>query len=223
MSQAMRFRRSRVGVPSLLLVSLWCLMFAEKAFIGARPPRSHRELRAAAGVDVMERVDVQSKEELLKEGQFVTVFKFSNISAIPFECFCLGMTRFGIGEDTHKLLRGCFCTTNQASESLQIELEAVESKLRRANAFKLPEATGLRSEAQSLLTRIKEVSDQLSALEVPEPEAPQPEPEEEAATSGTDSGSQKAPLSERLSWEKFEVEGLMLLPLVASLLQARSP
>ena len=64
----------------------------------------------------------------------MTVFKFSNISAIPFECFCLGMTRFGIGEDTHKLLRGCFCTTNQASESLQIELEAVESKLRRANA-----------------------------------------------------------------------------------------
>eukprot|EP00913_Durusdinium_trenchii_P021505 g20209.t1 len=114
------------------------------------------------------------------------------------------MTRFGIGEDTHKLLRGCFCTTNQASESLQIELEAVESKLRRANAFKLPEATGLRSEEMLAQLDLLGNGPTDVVLWVPEPEAPQPEPEEEAATSGTDSGSQKAPLSERLSWEKFE-------------------
>lgn len=98
----------------------------------------------------------------------------------------------------------------KASESLEMEMEKIETKLRKATAFKLPERDELRTQAESLQMKIKKIADELDELQkLAEPAAESLEEDQiqEALaeeTSASNSPSQKAPLSERLSWEKLE-------------------
>jgi len=94
----------------------------------------------------------------------------------------------------------------QASALLEEEMAKVENELRRANAFKLPERDGLKSQADSLRVKIKEIADELDKLQkTSEPvvaEASAEAAQEMASTAA--SPTEKIPLSERLSWEKLE-------------------
>jgi len=96
----------------------------------------------------------------------------------------------------------------EASESLQKELEAAETELRRANAFKLPERDGLRSQVTSLQTKLKQIGDELDTLQkLSEPPAAEPSAEDlmqEEGASAAERPTQKAPLAERLSWENLQ-------------------
>ncbi|CAJ1454962.1 unnamed protein product [Effrenium voratum] len=90
----------------------------------------------------------------------------------------------------------------QAQAALVPQLAAKEAQLRRAVAFKLPEQDGLQAEVKSLVMEMTQLKDELKKLlpePVPEPEKPEiSEPEEAEAR------CEKPPLSERLSWEKFQ-------------------
>eukprot|EP00435_Cladocopium_sp_Y103_P012814 s1306_g3.t1 len=94
----------------------------------------------------------------------------------------------------------------KASELLEMEMEKIETELRKATAFKLPERDELRTQAESLQIKIKKIADELDELQkLAEPAAAESLEEDQIQeTSAADSPTQKAPLSERLSWEKLE-------------------
>mmetsp|Transcript_12271 Transcript_12271/g.25854 ORF Transcript_12271/g.25854 Transcript_12271/m.25854 type:complete len:299 (-) Transcript_12271:218-1114(-) len=113
------------------------------------------------------------------------------------------LEREGVSEDI-----GESAELLQAQADLEVKLRAAEARLKRATAFKLPEAEALRIEVQSLQLEAKELADQLAKISKPVAAEGEEEPEKEKQEKAQDvkSDDQGTPikLSDRLSWEKIE-------------------
>lgn len=92
----------------------------------------------------------------------------------------------------------------QAQADLDVKLRAAEARLKRATAFKLPEAEALRIEVQSLQLEAKDLADQLAKISTPIAAEGEEEPEKQAQQAKTDEQGTPTKLSDRLSWEKIE-------------------
>ncbi|CAE7704376.1 unnamed protein product [Symbiodinium sp. CCMP2592] len=111
------------------------------------------------------------------------------------------LEREGVSEDI-----GESAELLQAQADVDVKLRAAEARLKRATAFKLPEAEALLIEVQSLQLEAKELADQLAKISKPVAAEGEKEPEKKEKAQDVKSDDQGTPikLSDRLSWEKIE-------------------